>query len=113
MNALLLICIGAVFTNPQAVEQALDNSPQAARVAIEANTTQQQANAIETTLVPPPTLEQQEADLKVALSLIQKTTADANKDTAIRAIQDKLDAIEAQKPKPEVVESIEPIEDIG
>jgi len=29
----LIVVVGAAFTNPTAVEQALDNSPQAARMA--------------------------------------------------------------------------------
>jgi len=94
------MALGATFQNPQAIEQALDNSPQATRVALEETLTQEQADALEAKLVPAPTLEQQEADLKTALTLVLKTTADADKTAAIAAIDKKLAAIEAAKPKP-------------
>lgn len=101
MNMILIIALGAAFTNPQAVEQSFDNSPSLARVAIEANCDQATVDKIEAQLVPPPTLEQQEADLKTAKALIEKTADDLSKDAAIIAIDAKLAAIDAAKPKPE------------
>lgn len=92
---------GAAFTNPQAVEQALDNSPQAARVVLEETLDQTTVDALEVKLVPPPTLEQQEADLETAKTLLLKTADDADKTAAVAAIDKKLAAIEAEKPKPE------------
>ena len=109
MNALLLICIGAAFTNPQAVEQALDNSPQAARLVLEETLTQEQVDVVEIKLVPRPTIEQQEADLKTAKALLIRVSDDPTTDKAVEEVQKKLDAIEAQKPKPEPIEDIEPV----
>ena len=106
MKALLLIALGAAFVNPQAVEQALDNSPQAARLAMEETLPQGQVDALESKLVPAPTLEQQEADLKTAKVLLLKTTADADKTAAIAAIDKKLAAIEVLKPEPEPIKPI-------
>ena len=98
MTLFLIVAIGAAFTNPEAVEQALDNSPQAARVAIEKNVTQEEADAIEEELIPTPTLDQQEADLKTARTLVLKTTDDEDKIVAIAAIDKMLAAIETEKP---------------
>lgn len=107
MNLILLLAIGAAFTNPQAVEQAMDNSPGVVRAAIEANCDAATVAKIEAAVVPAQTLEQQEADLKTAKALLLKTTDDASKDVAVTAIDSKLAAIEAQKPKPEELEVIE------
>lgn len=110
MNILLLVCLGAAFTNPQAVEQALDNSPQTARVALEETLTKEQIDTVEAKLVPPPTVEQQEADLKLAKTLLLKTADDEDKTVAVEAIDKKIAAIEAAKPKPEP--EVEPIGDV-
>ena len=106
MKVLLLIALGAAFVNPQAVEQALDNSPQEARLAMEETLSQPYIDALEARLVPIPTPEQQEADLKTARTLLLKTGNDSDKTAAIAAIDKKLAVIEAEKPKPDV----EPIE---
>lgn len=106
MTLLLITALGATFTNPAAVEQACDNSPQAVRVAMETTLTQEQVDALEVKLVPPPTLEAQEADLKTAKALLLKTTADADKTAAIAAIDKKLVVIEAAKPEAIVAEGV-------
>lgn len=103
-----VLSVGAAFSNPIAVEQACDNNPKAVRVALEQTLTQEQVDAVEARLVPAPTLEQQEADLKTALTLVKRVSEDTSKDPAVAAIQVKLDAIEAMKPEPEVIETLKP-----
>lgn len=104
MTALLIVALGAAFTNPEAIEHAFDNSPQAARIVLEQTLTQEQIDAVEATLLPPPTPEAKEADLKTALSLVTRIADDVSTDTAVLAIQAKLDAIEVEKPDVEPLE---------
>jgi hypothetical protein len=107
MTLLMIAAVGAAFANPQAVEQALDNSPQAARVALEETLDQATVDALETKLVPKPTPEQQEADLKTAKALLIGVAEDPKTDKAVEEVQKKLDCIEAAKPKPEIVEPVD------
>ena len=105
MNALLLIvAIGATFAQPEAFEQACDNNPAAVRAAIETVCTAEQVAAVEAAVCPAPTLEQQTTDLKTALALVKRASADASKDPAVLALETKIAAVEAAKP-------VEPIEE--
>ena len=92
------------FKNPEAVEQACDNKPATVRAAIEANCDQTTVDAIEAAIVPTPTLDQQSVDLKTALALVKRVSADASKDPAVLALETKITALEATKP-------VEPIEE--
>jgi outer membrane protein TolC len=102
MNIIALISIGAAFVNPQAVEQTMDNSPALVRAALEESLTQEQVDALESKLLPPPTAEQKESDLKQAKALLVRVSDDPKTDKAVKEVESKLKAIEDAKPKIEL-----------
>ena len=97
------------FANPEAFEQACDNNPAAVRAAIETVCTAEQVAAIEAAVCPAPTLEQQTTDLKTALALVKRVSADASKDPAVLELEKKITTVEATKPLEPIEEPKEPI----
>lgn len=109
---ILLITLPAMageFANPTAVERAMDNNPASVRLAIEDVCTQEQIDAIEATINPPPSDAEKAELLATAEQLLRRAEHTELADT-VAVERERVKPVEPEpEPDPREEDPAEPI----